>query len=91
MPHVLQNVRQQCVVKAKKALRCVMTLQEKDNVVTFFEVLLPCLRRNYLRKAVSFSQPTLLTLLVGKGPTFRLYAGALMERCLMRYWQPIRG
>ena len=33
-----------------------------------------------LRKVVYFSKRK-LTLLVGKGPTFRLYAGALIERC----------
>ena len=44
------------------------------------EVLLPCLGGNALRKAISFSQ-TQANAVGWKGTNFRLYAGALIERC----------
>ena len=54
-------------------------IQAKDNVVTFSHCY-DALKRRLCGKSSLFPKHK-RTLLVGKGPTFRLYAGALIERC----------
>ena len=55
-------------------------IQAKDNDITFFSDCYPALGERLCGKSSLFPKHK-RSLLVGKGPTFRLYAGALIERC----------